>query len=260
MINNANNSMFAIMLETEAGSGEYQESTSSTWPGEGYIFNENLSTCENGSELSWNEELGAVNLKTNIADKCFVYFDVYVLPEILEVTASDITSNSITLTVNAIAGTSNISTYYYSIDNGNSWVSSTSNSYFFTNLDYETEYIFSIYVEDKLNYKSKNYSLSESTTNPLIILSARVVGGNESPLYIESVTLNKDVEISKYIFDNTYELDSLYQEITPWECVIGPQSYSLYVISTDGEISEIYYGTWDAGNARCPVDIVMPDL
>ena len=55
MINNTNNGMFAITLETEAGSGEYQESKSNTWPGEGYIFNENLSVCENGSELTWNE-------------------------------------------------------------------------------------------------------------------------------------------------------------------------------------------------------------
>ena len=64
-----------LMLETEAGSGVYEKSASSTWPGEGYVFNENLSSCENGGELSWNEELGAVNLKTNNTEKCYVYFD-----------------------------------------------------------------------------------------------------------------------------------------------------------------------------------------
>lgn len=64
-----------FMLETEAGSGTYEKSTSSTWPGEGYVFNGNLSSCENGGELSWNEELGAVNLKTNNTEKCYVYFD-----------------------------------------------------------------------------------------------------------------------------------------------------------------------------------------
>ena len=37
-----------LMLETEAGSGQYQESTSGTWPGNDYIFNENMSACENG--------------------------------------------------------------------------------------------------------------------------------------------------------------------------------------------------------------------
>ena len=66
-----------LMLETEAGSGQYQESTSSLWPGDGYVFNSELSSCQNGSELSWNEELGAVTLSTSIADSCYVYFDVY---------------------------------------------------------------------------------------------------------------------------------------------------------------------------------------
>ena len=35
-----------------------------------------MSACENGSKLSWNEELGAVNLKTNTSEKCYVYFDL----------------------------------------------------------------------------------------------------------------------------------------------------------------------------------------
>ena len=59
----------SLMYETGPGTGEYSESKSSTWPEEGYIFNENLSGCENGGKLSWNEELGAVNLKTDISDK-----------------------------------------------------------------------------------------------------------------------------------------------------------------------------------------------
>lgn len=72
---NNNSGVFAIMLETEAGSGVYEKSTTSTWPGDGYVFNVNLSSCENGGELSWNEELGAVNLKTNNTERCYVYFD-----------------------------------------------------------------------------------------------------------------------------------------------------------------------------------------
>lgn len=64
-----------LMLETEAGSGVYEKSISSTWPEDGYIFNSELSSCENGGELSWNEELDAVNLKTNTSERCYVYFD-----------------------------------------------------------------------------------------------------------------------------------------------------------------------------------------
>lgn len=69
--------MFAIMLETEAGTGQYEKSTLSIWPGEGYVFNENLSACENGGELSWNEDLRAVTLSTDVTDKCNLYFDIY---------------------------------------------------------------------------------------------------------------------------------------------------------------------------------------
>lgn len=183
MINNANNSMFAIMLETEAGSGNYQESNSGTWLGEGYIFNENLSVCENGSELSWNEELGAINLKTNIADKCYVYFDVYVLPEILEVTASDITSNSITLTVNAVVGTNAIQTYYYSIDNGSSWVSSESNTYVFTNLTTDTLYNISVYVTDSNEKKSSKYNIDVTTDVELITFTVTDTYYNKTVTY-----------------------------------------------------------------------------
>ena len=82
---NDNSGMFAIMLETEAGSGVYEKSTTSTWPGDGYVFNVNLSSCENGGELSWNEELGAVNLKTNNTERCYVYFDMEIpIPTLAE--------------------------------------------------------------------------------------------------------------------------------------------------------------------------------
>lgn len=82
-ITQSKSGFLTLMLETEAGSGEYQVSTSNSWPGDGYVFNENMSTCENGSKLYWNEELGAVTLSTGISDRCFVYFDV-VIPTLVE--------------------------------------------------------------------------------------------------------------------------------------------------------------------------------
>ena len=68
--------MYAIMLETEVGSGSYEPSTSSLWPGSGYIYNETLSRCENGGELTWHEDTRTVSLKTSGSDKCYLYFDV----------------------------------------------------------------------------------------------------------------------------------------------------------------------------------------
>ena len=72
-----NNNILSIMLEASSGSGNYQESLSNTFPTNGYIFNENLSNCENGSKISWNEENKSVSVKSNKADKCYLYFDVY---------------------------------------------------------------------------------------------------------------------------------------------------------------------------------------
>lgn len=242
-----------FMLETEAGSGTYEKSTSSTWPGEGYVFNGNLSSCENGGELSWNEELGAVNLKTNIADRCFVYFDVYVLPEILEVTASDITSNSITLTVNAIAGTSNISTYYYSIDNGNSWISSASNSYTFTNLASDTEYNLQVYTEDSNGKKSDINILDGVSTliGSVEIISYNLSLSHGANNYLLNVVVEPEVEIAKYVLElsngNIMEINEQGYNVWPSyndnnQLNFNPYttySYSFYVVTSSGIKSNV---------------------
>ena len=64
-----------MMYETEADSGEYQVSSDTTWPQDGYVFNESLSSCENGSTLSWDDENKRVLMQANTSDKCYVYFD-----------------------------------------------------------------------------------------------------------------------------------------------------------------------------------------
>lgn len=73
-----NTNALTMMYETEAGSGEYMVSSDSTWPIDGYTFNERLSGCENGSKLTWNDEKKVVILSTTVSDKCYVYFDVKV--------------------------------------------------------------------------------------------------------------------------------------------------------------------------------------
>ena len=68
-----------MMYETEAGSGEYTVASDNTWPQDGYVFNERLSSCENGSSLTWDDERKAVILSTTVSDRCYVYFDVEVI-------------------------------------------------------------------------------------------------------------------------------------------------------------------------------------
>ena len=69
------NETISMMLETASGSGEYEKTTASGWPTDGYIFNTELSKCENGGELSWDAENNKVLMSGNTSDKCYVYFD-----------------------------------------------------------------------------------------------------------------------------------------------------------------------------------------
>ena len=159
----------SMMYETGPGTGEYSESKSSLWTESGYIFNENLSGCENGGELSWNDDLGAVTLHSNKSDSCYVYFDAYIIPVINSVTTSNIETDSITLTVSVTNGNNLVTTYYYSNNNGTSYVSSNSNTYTFNGLDIGTEYSLSVYVEDSEGYKSEIYNLSETTDDAVLL-------------------------------------------------------------------------------------------
>lgn len=47
-----NRNLLSMMFETAAGSGNYEMTSRSEWPKEGYVFNSTLSKCENGGELS----------------------------------------------------------------------------------------------------------------------------------------------------------------------------------------------------------------
>ena len=70
-------SMLSMNLEQTAGAGDYKTVTQSSWPTEGYKFNAELSKCENGSTLSWDDTKKAVIVSGNLSDKCYVYFDIY---------------------------------------------------------------------------------------------------------------------------------------------------------------------------------------
>ena len=69
-------SMLSMNLEQTAGAGDYKTVTQSKWPTEGYKFNAELSKCENGSTLSWDDTKKAVIVSGNLSDKCYVYFDL----------------------------------------------------------------------------------------------------------------------------------------------------------------------------------------
>ena len=204
----------SMMYETGPGTGEYSESKSSLWPEDGYIFNDTLSGCENGGELSWDEEKKAVILNSLGSDACYVYFDAYIIPVINSVSTSNITNDSITLTVNATNGNNPITTYYYSSNNGTNYVESTNNTYTFNNLEMGTEYNFSVYVKDSLGYESEVYTLSETTddTPPTLADTCRETGSNTLACHVatqytidgENGLYYHDEDLANGAGDNSY--------------------------------------------------------
>ena len=71
-----NNDLLTMNLEQTAGTGDYKTVTQSEWSTEGYEFNKELSKCENGSEISWDDTKKVVVVSGNLSDKCYVYFDI----------------------------------------------------------------------------------------------------------------------------------------------------------------------------------------
>ena len=86
-----NNNMLSMMLETSAGSGKYEVSSLNTWPTDGYIFNSELSKCENGSAITWDDTNKQVIYNSKVTDKCYIYFDLIPIISLTEYVISQYT-------------------------------------------------------------------------------------------------------------------------------------------------------------------------
>ena len=76
------NNLISMMLETE--NGKYEESKDNTWPSDKYKLNEELSGCENGSEIIWDKETKSIKVSATSSDKCYAYFDYLTLSEYIK--------------------------------------------------------------------------------------------------------------------------------------------------------------------------------
>ena len=157
----------SMMLETDAGSGNYEMTTRDSWPTEGYVFNSTLSKCENGGELLWDDTTKKVVFNGTTSDKCYVYFDKAVKTIINEISTSDITTTSVTIIINTTKGTYDISKYYYSIDNGSTWNENISSKITISNLTQSTEYSLTVYVKDTKNINSEFKTINFTTLSPI---------------------------------------------------------------------------------------------
>ena len=203
----------SMMLETEAGSGNYEMTTSSSWPTEGYVFNTELSKCENGGELSWDDANKTVLMSGNVSDKCYVYFDKY---NPITINNNSITSNgnSITITIDATAGTGTIAKYLYSKDNGVSYVQSVNNTYTFTRLDKGT-YNIKAYVQDS---NGKNSEIISKTIEITSITLADYVKSLYTGTQGNNGIYYHDANLTNGAGDNSYRFAGSSDVVNNYVC------------------------------------------
>ena len=199
-----NSNMITMMYETEPGSGEYAETKDTTWPESGYIFNENLSGCENGGELEYNSENNTVNLLSNSSDRCYVYFDKYDGVWIDNVSVTNVTGSSVTLDVSATSENGSITNYYYSL-NDSEYASSTTNPITINDLNKLTEYNIKVYATDNTGAKSNIYEIIVSTTDESGPIITNITASNVT---INSITLNVETLSSNGIKRYYYSIDN----------------------------------------------------
>lgn len=196
----------------EDDSGNYILSTSSTWPTDGYLFNQELSRCENGSKLKWDSNTNTVVMSSSISDKCYIYFDKYILSEITGVSVSNVTDSSIKVTVASNTGTSPISKYYYSISTSNTttnYIENSSNTYTFNSLEDGTIYYINVYALDSKNKITNTYTINQKTNySKPVITNLEFLELNYPEFKFKIDIISKEEIKNAYIKARVWEYDS----------------------------------------------------
>ena len=216
---NQNNNMLSMMLETDSGSGQYEKTSLSSWPTDGYVFNEQMSKCEQGSILRWDDANKKVIMEGNVSDKCYVFFDKY---NPIKINSYSITpnGNKITISISATSGTGTITKYFYSKDDGASYVESTSNTYTFTNLAKGT-YKIKAYVLDSNNkiseVISKNIEITSMSLSEYIMSQYTGTQGENGIYY-------HDASLTNGAGDNSYRYAGASEAVNNYVCFGSTQS------------------------------------
>ncbi len=153
------------------------------------------------------------------------------------------TLNSITLNVNAQKGDNEIEKYFYSKDNGETYIESTSSTYTFDNLTDTTEYKIKVKVLDSYGRYSTEYLEAIATTtyilpsvtkvtpttkyNQITVTTTGIKGTNEISKYYYSINNSSYVEGS-----STYTFTNLNEQTT--------YTIKVKVADTNGRMSNEY--------------------
>ena len=148
------NKGISMNLEQTAGEGDYKTVTRSDWPTEGYVFNSNLSKCENGGEVSWDDYEKIITITGNISDKCYIYFDIVKVSN-LTLEENFLTPKSIGVKAKSDnSGDYETMCYYWTID-GEKDINCDIEEHEFVDLDLNSEHEICVESEDEMGNSNK---------------------------------------------------------------------------------------------------------
>ena len=161
-----------------------------------------------------------------------------------EVTVTETTNDSITVSVTATAGTNAIQNYYYSINNG-AYTSSSSNTYTFSGLSAGTSYSIRVYVTDTTGVESNVYTLSATTdnyVNPVVNSVTATSVSNDSITVSVSASAGTNAIQNYYYSINNGNYTSSSSNTYTFSGLSAGTNYSIrvYVKDTNGVDSNVY--------------------
>ena len=135
------------------------------------------------------------------------------------------TSSSLTITASVTSGSSDITKYLFSIDNGSTYKESTTNTYTFSGLSVGTTYTIMVKVKDSSNKESEVYSGTAQTST--ITLADVCSSGTNSATCIKTFA-NQGPDVSKIYYhngalvngisDGSYRYAGLSSEVNNYVC------------------------------------------
>ena len=191
--------------------------------------------------------------------------DNYVNPVVNSVTATNVTNDTITVSVSASAGTNNIQTYYYSINNG-AYTSSSSNTYTFSGLSAGTNYSIKVYVRDTGGVDSNVYTINAETENSVLLadyIKGLYTSQGANGLYYHTSSLANSAADNSYRYAGANPNNYVCFGSDAASC---PSANLYRIIGVFGNevklIKNTSYGSyaWDSGNSNTWNSSTKPDI
>ena len=229
------------------GGNSYQESSTPS-----YTFSNLTMNHEYTIQVYAKDTLGYESNEETIK----VTTDNYVNPVVNSVTATNVSNDSITVSVNASGGTNAIGTYMYSINNG-AYQSSSLNTYTFSGLSAGQSYSIRVYVTDTNGVESNVYTINVETNKQPLTLAEACSNGNNLASCITSFYNASGSDITKIYYhnssftngaeDNSYRYAGASDEVNNYVCfgstaTTCPSDYLYRIIGVfENEVKLIKY-------------------